>query len=225
MDKALLKYLETFVSENRKAKFKQILNFRTQYITPVIEDIFYSQNASAVLRTSECYGVMDVHVIENRNEYNVNPDVTIGASKWINIIKYNQQQHNTKNAIRDLKQKGYRLVVTSPHERQVSINELDLDKGKIALVFGNEKIGISEMMKEEADEFVTIPMHGFTESFNISVSAGICLQTLIPKLHDSQLGWHLDDETKQSTYEEWIRKSIKQVSKIEKRFYADKHNQ
>lgn len=224
MDISLLNYLETFVSDSRKQRFKDILDYRTQYITPVIEDIFYSQNASAVLRTSECYGVMDVHVIENKNKYDVNPDVVIGASKWINIIKYSQQQYNTRNAISSLKKKGYRLVVTSPHEKQVSINDLDLEPGKIALVFGNEKMGVSDIMKEEADEFVTIPMHGFTESLNISVSAGICLQSLIPKLHNSQVDWQLDANTRQSIYAEWIRKSIKQVEKIEERFFTEKEN-
>lgn len=222
MNKALLNYLETFVSENRKERFKHILDYRTQYITPVIEDIFYSQNASAVLRTSECYGVMDVHVIENRNKYNVNPDVTIGASKWINIHKYNKQENNTVEAIKSLKNKGYRIVATSPHKNQVSINDLNLEKGKIALVFGNEKNGISEVMKKEADEFVSIPMHGFTESFNISVSAGICMQTLIPKLHKSNVDWQLDAEIRQTIYAEWIRKSIKQVEKIEKRYLTEK---
>lgn len=222
MDVDYLQYLESFLTENRKKRFIDVLSYRTQYLTLVIEDIFYSQNASAVLRTSECYGVMDVHVIENRNEYQVNPDVAIGASKWINLHKYSKHENNTLEAISTLKQKGYRVVATSPHENGVSINDLDLEKGKIALVFGNEKIGISDTMKKEADEFVTIPMHGFTESFNISVAAGISLQTLIPKLHNSNISWQLDELSKQKIYMEWVKKTIKNVELIEERYYAAK---
>lgn len=222
MDLDHLNYLESFLTENRKTRFKQVLDFRTRYLTLVVENIYYSQNASAVLRSSECYGVMDVHVIENRNKYEINPDVAIGASKWINLHRYNQEKHNTRNALKALKEKGYRIVATSPHENQVSINDLDLSKGKLALVFGNEKVGISEVVREEADEFVTIPMHGFTESFNISVSAGICLQALIPKLHKSNINWQLSDEERQGIYEKWVRDSIKNVELIEERYFSEK---
>lgn len=217
----LTTFLEQFATEERIQKFKEVLSFRTRYITVVLEDIYQSQNANAVLRTCDCFGVQDVHIIENIHEYGENPDVSLGSSKWLNLFQYNQKANNTLDAIQSLKKKGYRIVATSPHTNDISLPDFDLTKGKVALFFGTELTGISDIVKENADEFVTIPMYGFTESYNISVSAALCMQTLIPKLHTSGLPWPLSDVPKEKVYLQWLRQTIREVEKLERRFYQE----
>lgn len=214
-------YLSDFVSEKRRKKFDEVLQWRTRHITLALEDIYQSHNASAVLRSCDCFGIQDVHIIENRNAYTVNPDVALGSSKWINLYKYNCEENNTLACIRALKEKGYRIIATTPHEKDCMIDELDITS-KLCLFFGTELKGISDTVRREADDFVKIPMYGFTESFNISVSAALCLHTLVEKLHRSQVSWQLSKTEKEAILLEWLRNTIAKPGLIEKEFYKRK---
>ncbi len=167
MEKDLIAYLESFLTERRRALFRKILEQRTRYLTVVLEDLYQPHNASAVLRSCECFGIQDIHIIENRNKYTVNPDIALGASKWLNLIKYNDQEDNTAVAIRSLKEQGYRIVATVPGKDATPLQEFDLTAGKAALLFGTELTGLTETAVSLADEKLVIPMYGFTESFNI----------------------------------------------------------
>lgn len=218
---ALMEYLSGFLTENRLSKFNEIIENRTRYITVVLEDIYQPHNASAVLRSCDCFGVQDVHIIENQNEYEVNPDVALGSSKWLNLIKYNQLDNNTPEAIKALKEKGYRIVATTPHKDDVSLQELDLEKGPVALMFGTEMQGLTENALDLADEYMKIPMYGFTESFNISVSAALCLFHLSEKLRTSKIDWTLSSREKTEIKLAWIRQTIKKSDLIE-RDYLEK---
>ena len=222
MDKGLIEYLSDFVTENRFKQFQRVLEHRTRYITVVLEDIYQSQNASAVLRTCDCFGVQDVHIIENSNEYNINPDVALGASKWLSLNYYNEKEQNTLDALNRLKQEGYRIIATTPHTDDIDLEEFDLSKGKTALVFGTELTGVSNVVMDNADEFMKIPMYGFTESFNISVSAAITLHHLIYKLKNSKVDWRLNEKEAGEILLNWLRKTIKKSDDIEKRYYEDR---
>ena len=219
MDKELIEHLASYLTPNRQALFNSVLQQRTRYLTVVLEDIFQPQNASAVLRTCDCFGIQDVHIIENRNDFEVDREVAMGASKWLSLKKYNQLEQNSLEAIRQLKRNGYRIVATSPHINDQELHNFDMSKGKTALVFGSELPGISEIIKDEADEFLKIPMYGFTESFNISVSAAIILHHLTLKMkQDAAIEWNLSQEEQQEIKLEWIRRSIKRSELIEQRF-------
>lgn len=223
MKKELLSYLEKVVNPERLSLFHRIIMNRTNYITVVLEDIYQAQNASAVLRSCDCLGIQNVHVIENRNTLQVDKEVAMGSSKWLTLNKYNQGNNNSPGAIQLLKKKGYRIVATSPHSNDVELPEFDITKGKIALVFGSELPGISDVVLNEADEFLKIPMYGFTESYNISVSAAIILYHLTQKMRDSDIiEWHLNDEERIETMLQWIRNSVKKSALIEKRFWEEK---
>ncbi len=222
MDKGLIEYLSGFVTENRLKQLKRVLEHRTRYLTVVLEDIYQSQNASAVLRTCDCFGVQDVHIIENRNEYKINPDVALGASKWLTLNYYKEKENNTLTAIQKLKSEGYRIVATTPHINDTNLEDFDLEKGKTALVFGTELTGISDIVMDNADEFMKIPMYGFTESFNISVSAAISLHHLIYKLKESVIPWQLSEAETDEIMLGWLRKSIKKSNVIEKRYYENR---
>lgn len=202
------------VSEKRLAKFHCVLQNRTRYITVVLEDLFQSHNASAVIRSCDCSGIQDIHLIENNFEFTENPDVALGASQWVNLIKYNTEQNNTLNAIKVLKKQGYRIVATTPHTNDTKIQDLDLTKGKIALLFGSELPGLSDIALQNSDEFVKIPMFGFTESYNISVSAAICLYELVSRLHKSDIIWQLKNSEKEVVLADWLMKSVKNSKNI-----------
>jgi tRNA (guanosine-2'-O-)-methyltransferase len=111
---ALLDYLLSFLTPQRKEKFLKVAGERTRHIAVVLEDIYQPHNASAVLRSCDCFGVQDVHIIENKNHFDVNPDVAVGASKWLSLHKYRREEDNTTACLAALKNKGYLLVATTP---------------------------------------------------------------------------------------------------------------
>jgi len=213
----LLDLLLEFVSQNKKAKFEQVVQFRTRHLTIVLEDIFQPHNASAVLRSCDCFGVQDVHIIENYNKYQVNPDVALGSSKWLNIIKYNSLEHNTRECLQQLKSQNYRIVAATPHEKGFALDQLPVDQ-KTAIVFGTEMHGLTEQSLAMCDDFVKIPMYGFTESLNISVSAALCLYRLTEKLRGSAIPWQLSEEEQIEVKLSWAKQVVKNADMIEKRF-------
>ena len=208
MEDVLIKFLSGFVTKNRIQLFNQVLSDRTRYITVVLEDLYQPHNASAVLRTCDCFGIQDVHIIENRNKYIVNPDVALGSSKWLNLVKYNKKDNNTLPAFKKLRKAGYRIVATTPHVNEVTLDEFDLEKGKTALLFGTELNGLTDTAINNVDEFLKIPMFGFTESYNISVSVAIVLYHLVNDLKKSNIHWQLSDEEKKSVKLDWFNKDV-----------------
>lgn len=209
-----INFLESYLTPHRKHIIETNLSLRTRYVTFLLEDIFQSQNASAVLRTADCCGIQDIHVVENRNAYTINPTVVRGANQWINLHRYNQ----TEEAIINLKNQGYRIIATVPTENATSLPNFDLTKGKCAFAFGTERTGLSKFVIENADEFVTIPMMGFTESYNISVSAAIIAYTLTQQLRLSNLNWQLNESEKSEIKLEWLRFSVRKPELLEKHF-------
>jgi len=217
LQKELLNYLLGFVTERRKELFYKVIENRTRHLTIVLEDIYQPHNASATLRTSEIYGIQDVHIIEKINKYNVNPDVALGASKWLNLYKY----ESTEACFRTLKNKGYKIYATTPHKDDVTLFDLPIDN-KTALVFGNELEGLSTTALELSDGYVKIPMYGFTESFNISVSVAIFLSHLSERLRNTVKNWKLSEEEKTEILIEWAKNSIRKPDILVKDFFKKK---
>lgn len=217
-DRQLIDFLSQFVIDERLNLFQGILKKRTRYITVVLEDIYQTQNASAVLRTCECFGLQDIHIIENQNPFKVNARVTLGSAKWLNLYRYNKEENNTITALKRLKDDGYRIIATVPDPKATSLEQLDLSAGKAAIVFGSENPGISKFVAEMADERLTIPMQGFTESLNISVSAATIIYTLTSKLRKSKINWHLTPQESNELLLKWLRKHIRRSDLLEARF-------
>ncbi|MEP1032398.1 RNA methyltransferase [Ekhidna sp.] len=208
--KAIIDTLEEFVSDNKLAHIERVLNRRTRHITLIFEDIDKPHNVSAVLRTAECMGIQDLHFIKNKNEYSVNTAITQGAAKWVTMHHYSRSNDNVADCFESLKKDGYKVYATSLNETSRSISDLDPNQ-KTAIVFGTEADGITEEAGEKADGFVHIPMSGFTESFNLSVSAAICLTVL-----KSMLGeWpSLSAQEKLNLRAEWYRKIVREADLI-----------
>ena len=215
--KNFLDFLSEYLTENRRQLFEKVIQYRTRHITVVLEDIYQPHNASAVLRSADITGIQDVHIIENRNRYQVNPDVAIGSSKWLNLIKYNESEDNTLTAYKALRKAGYRIVATTPHTNDQTLDEIPLD-GKMALIFGTELKGLSDTAIVHADEYLRIPMYGFTESYNISVSAALTLFALTEKLRKSSISWQLSKEEQLDTLIEWTKRTLKHAELFEKEF-------
>ena len=170
---ALVEHLLQFVTPERQVRMEQVIEHRTTHIRVVLENIYQPHNASAVMRSCECFGIQHLHVIENSNAFTVNPDVAMGASNWINLHRHRDSDaDNTAACLRELRKSGYRIVATSLDSTSVPLTELPLEE-KTSLWFGTEELGLSKQVLQEADAHVHIPMQGFTQSFNISVSAAM----------------------------------------------------
>ena len=218
-DEELYAQLTAFISDNKRALFDRIAPTRMRHVTVVLEDIYQSHNASAVVRTCDLLGVQDLHIIENRNAYTLNPDVTLGSSKWVDMHRWREGKSNTMDCVRALRAKGYRIAATSPHGDSVELKDLDLST-PIAFCFGTELEGLSDELLAAADTRVRIPMHGFTESYNISVSAAIILFTVTERLRTSDVDWRLNDADILRLKLEWARKTLHHASLIEERLRA-----
>lgn len=216
----LRNYFSDFVTERRFNLFNTVIASRTRYISVVLEDIYQSHNASAVMRSCDCFGVQDLHIIENENPYEVNPQIAMGSSQWLTLQHYNTSKDNTRDCINSLKKQGYRIVGTTPHPNSIPIQDFDISKGKFALMFGTELDGLTEQSIELSDELVRIPMVGFTESFNISVSAALCLYHFTSAIRASDVNWQLSEEEVLDVQLEWLRTSIKESERIEKVFLS-----
>lgn len=222
MDKSLklqlLKYLQEFITEDRRETINKVLEERTRYITVVLEDIYQPHNASAVLRSCEGFGIQDVHIIENTNEFDPNKGVTIGADKWVSDYRYDEPDtNNTERCYQKLRKQGYKIIATTPHYDDETIDEVTLDR-PIALVFGAELRGLSDYALEHADGYARIPMVGFSESFNISVGAALCLYELSSRLREGDRDWQLTKEEKLDLRLKWVKKSVRAADKLEEKF-------
>lgn len=213
-NKQLLDAFYDIISERKIEMFDRIASERTNYLTVVLENVFQEHNASAVLRSCDCFGIQNLHVIEKDNQYKVQRDIALGAGRWVDIFNYDKGDNPTLDCLQKLKGKGYKIVATTPHEKDCLISDLDLSH-PVALVFGTERKGISKVVEGMADEFVKIPMYGFTESFNVSVSAAITLNVLRERLDKSEINWKLNDKEQVDLKLKWSKKIVNKGEMLE----------
>ena len=216
-DLHFLDYLEGFLTENRKEKFHKVLSCRTNHFTIAIEDIFQLHNTSAVMRSCEVFGIQQINVIEEKYSKSIDKEIAMGAQKWVDINKYD----SVADCLQTLKSKGYRIIATTPHENDCLLDDFDITAPS-AFFFGTERNGVSEEILRQADGFLKIPMTGFTESLNISVSAAIIIQNLMARLHRSDTQWQLSEEEMLEKRLAWARNSIKDIKRIEKRYFEER---
>lgn len=217
-------YLGSFLTDSRRAEIERVLAQRTRYLTIVLEDIYQPHNASAVLRSCECFGIQDVHIVEDRNAYTVSRDVVLGAAQWLDLIRYRSLEGKSVRACcGELRSAGYRLVAALPSEES-AVGELDrVSVGSpLAVFFGNEGEGLTAAVREEVAEHIRIPMFGFTKSFNISVSAALILRELTRRMRSSPVPWQLSDEEKQSLRLKWYRRMVKGSDLLEQRYLKER---
>jgi tRNA (guanosine-2'-O-)-methyltransferase len=213
-DEYLLKQFYEILTDERIRLFENVIEQRTNYLTVISEDIFQEHNASAIVRTCDSFGIQTLHLIESRNTYQVHEGISRGSDQWVTLEHHYSEGKSTKKIIDDIKSKGYKIVATSPHAIEYDIFNLPLDQ-PLALVFGAEKKGITQDIFEQADYLVRIPMYGFAESLNVSVSVAILLNELRNRLNRSTIDWNLTDKEKTDVKLSWCRKHIKSSELIE----------
>ena len=216
VDIAYLEFLENILTDNRKERFLNVLKNRTNHFTIAVEDIFQMHNTSAVMRSCEVFGIQELNVIEQRYGKSIDKEIAMGAQKWVDINAFD----SISGCVDSLKAKGYQIIATTPHENDCLMDDFDISKPS-ALFFGTERDGLSEEILQKADGFLKIPMVGFTESLNISVSAAIIIQNLMNRLRNSDINWQLSEEDILEKRLQWARSSIKDIKRIEARFYQE----
>lgn len=214
--KKLINYFNEFISEDRKKLLSRKISNRTKHVTIVLEDVYQSRNISACIRSADCFGVQDIHVIENRNQYEHDSEVSLGSEKWITLNRYNSEKNNTRNAIEILKRKDYQIIATTPHTEH-TIEDIDTNR-KTALLFGSENDGLSDEAIKLSDMQIKIPTIGFAESLNISVSVAVFLHFITSKIKYKKI-WKMNQEEYEEVLLQWLRNSIKSADKIEELFY------
>ncbi|WP_299769824.1 RNA methyltransferase [uncultured Dokdonia sp.] len=219
MNQKLLDYLQTYLTERRRDLFDRVLSERTYHVTVAVEDVYQLHNTSAVIRSCESFGVQHLHVIEEVNVKRIDREIAMGAQKWVDV----QRHTSTKACIQSLKANGYRIVATTPHKKAYRLEDFDSTQ-KAAIFFGRETEGLSNDVLEAADDFIYIPMVGFTESLNISVSAAITLQHIMTRLKSSDISWQLSTEEIFEKKMEWTQKMIKDVDRIIARWEEDQNS-
>ena len=217
IDLQLLNYLDGFITEARKKRFIEVLAERTKLLTVAIEDVYQMHNTSAVVRSCDIFGIQEAHIIESRYGKRLDKDIAMGSEKWVDIIRY----RNTKECIAALRNQGYAIIATTPHNDSCLLDDFKI-AGKTALFFGTERNGLSAEVFAAADGFLKIPMAGFTESLNISVSAAIILHTLTSKLKRETDDWQLSAEEKLVKQIDWTKKSIRSIDAILARYEQQK---
>ncbi len=219
IDKQLLYYLESYLTERRRELFKEVLSNRTKHFTVVTEDVYQLHNTSAVMRTCDIFGIQDLHVVEEIEGKRIDKEIAMGAQKWVDLYRYN----NIDQCISTLKDQGYRIVATTPHKDSQFLEDFDVTQ-KAAFFFGKESDGLSEKVFSQADTFLKIPMYGFTESLNISVSAAIILQQVVSKLRNTEVNWQLSEEEQLLKRLDWTKKTVKSIEQIIERYEKQKND-
>lgn len=215
----LYSFLSQFLNNRRLNMIEEKIQYRTRYFSVLLENVYQSKNISAVLRTAECMGIQDVHIVENNNRFEYNPYVTRGADKWLTLKRYNAEKENSWDAIKKIKSDGYRLIVTSPNINGSSPENFDISKGKFVVAFGTEWEGVSDIMLNEADEHLKIPMFGYTESLNLSVSAAIVMYTLMNRMKNSAVEWQLSNIDLDEVKLQWIKSMLKRPDLLIDKYY------
>ncbi|WJJ97925.1 TrmH family RNA methyltransferase [Algibacter luteus] len=214
IDLKLLEHLESYLTASRKQRFDAVLSQRTKHFTVATEDVYQLHNTSAVIRSCDVFGIQEVNIIEERNTKRIDKEIAMGAQKWVDLNRY----QTVRECISDLRAKGYQIVATTPHANDCELHDFDVTK-KSCFFFGRETEGLSQEVLNMADCYLKIPMVGFTESLNISVSAAILLQQVSNKLRQTDINWHLTETELNEKRLDWCKKTIKSYDEIVERYY------
>ena len=219
----LLDYLDTFIQDPRRDRLNNVLDNRTTHFCIAMEDLFYERNSGAIIRTADGYGIQNINVIEPEDSFKskVTNIISKGAEKWVTKTQFGNPETGVLDCINHLRKEGYQIVATSPHTDGHTIHNFDITK-KSAFFLGTEKTGISDIVMEEADDYISMPIYGFTESYNVSVANAILLHELVNRVRKSDVDWHLSPEERKELMLDWVMKSIVSSDYLAEKFIEDK---
>lgn len=214
-----ISFLSGFLTARRVDLLEEVLSHRTDALTIVLEDVYHAQNISAAIRTAECFGIQNVHIVEDLHSYEVNPRIVKGSTKWVNLHHYHptDDEGASEACINQLKKDGYKIYATSPNASSIALDDLTLTE-KSAFIFGTELTGVTQSVTRLADQTIHLPMVGFTESFNISVTVALILQHVKRKLEASGYPMELSEERKEQVRFDWYQKAVKNATQLLERY-------
>ena len=205
-----LDYLTKFITDERREVLQRTVDSRTHYMRILTENMFHPQNASAIMRHCEAFGIQQIHTVEDRCKFDPSVNIVRGTQKWVDV----EHPDTTAEALATLKAEGYRIVATTPHRCSATPETFDVTKGKFALVFGTEHAGISDEVIAAADDFLMIPMCGMVESLNVSASAAILIYMLSQRIREQVTGWQLSDAEQLRLLTRWTMSSVRDYEGI-----------
>ena len=209
-------YLKNFLTPERLSKIEHHSLESSEFVLPVVEDVYQFRNAAAIVRSVEASGFHRVVALEQQNVFNPNLRVTKGADTWVEVEKLPADI----GSIQQIKNRGYKIVAVSPEKNAVPLPDFQLTE-PVALVFGTEWKGVTDELLDFADQTLIIPMYGFTRSYNVSVAAAICLYELKQKLINSGLDYKLNEEKRLTLMIRWAVNSIRSGDEIYRKFLQD----
>ena len=212
-----LDYLTKFITDERREVLQRTVDSRTHYMRILTENMFHPQNARAIMRHCEAFGIQQIHTVEDRCKFDPSVNIVRGTQKWVDV----EHHDTTAEALAALKAEGYRIVATTPHRCSATPETFDVTKGKFALVFGTEHAGISDEVIAAADDFLMIPMCGMVESLNVSASAAILIYMLSERIRQTVDDWQLSEEQKLKLLTRWTMSSVRDYERILRRAEED----
>ena len=212
----LIAFLAEFMTPERYGVLRGSVAMRMRYMTVLAENMYHGQNAAALIRHCDAFGVQHLHTVETRCTFRPNPVIARGSERWVDV----ERHASTAEAIASLRREGYRIVATTPHREDVTPETFDVAKGPFALIFGTEHAGISDEAIAGADEFLRIPMYGLVESLNVSASAAILIYELTLRVRRTVAGWELPVAEQAALMERWMRRSVKDADAILQRRFG-----
>lgn len=215
-DQQIYDYLKNFLTDERLSKIEHFAPESSDFILPVIEDIYQFRNAAAIVRSVEACGFHKVVALQEDNTFEPNLRVTKGADTWVEVERLPRNMESFQH----IKDRGYKMVAVSLEKNAKFLPEYEITE-PIALVFGTEMQGVTEEILDFADETLAIPMYGFTRSFNVSVAASICMYELKQKLIKSNIDYKLNEEKLLQMKIRWAVNSIKSGQQIYDRFLKE----
>jgi len=200
----LLGQLESLATAKRLERMATVLAARTGHLSVVFEDVYHPHNASAVLRTCECLGLQDVHVVEDAMRFRPSRDIARGSARWLTLQRWRREQGQDIGAcLAALRAQGFVIVATSPSDDAITLEEVPLEK-PLAVCFGTEETGLSPSAFAAADIRVVIRTPGFTRSLNVSVTAALVMYHLAARLRASDLPWRLPAARREDLRLMWL---------------------
>jgi len=196
------------LTDHKRQLFQDKVTQRTRHFSLALEDMMKTQNASALMRTSDAFGIHKVDVYDKNERFNVSSGISKGVEKWLDTSFFNTyNEGGTKEWAKELKTSGRKLYVTALDDTALPINAID-PTVPATILFGNEQEGASPFIQEFADEHIYIPMLGFVESFNVSVSCGIILHHLTLGMEKAGIKRGLTPEDELNTLINWALRTI-----------------
>ena len=208
-DQKTFEYLQQFLTEERLQKINHYASESSDFVLPVIEDVFQFRNAAAIVRSVEACGFHKIVAMESENDFVPNLRVTKGAETWVEVERL---PHHVES-LKEIKNRGYKIVAVSPENNATALPDFEM-KEPVALVFGTEAAGVTEEILDFADETLAIPMYGFTKSFNVSVAAAICVYELKQKLLKNNIDHKLSEEKLWKMKVRWAVNSLQSGEQI-----------